>query len=126
MQSPDNNKFKIIFLVTFVLAAIISTIVFLNYQKNEYEKYPSLETETEIYDWIKNVKREHGYLMIDFFNGSKYGIISTSNYKYKPASLFFFAEYGDYIIKKKDTDTIIVKRKDIEYIFVLGKELNKR
>lgn len=125
MISLDKPKTIAFFYLGLFVAFIIGAIIFITYWQNEYAKYPIVTKETKVFKKVKRVRREHGTLLIDFSDETKYSIHFARNYLYIPYGIFKFVNSGDSIIKYANSDSLIVKRNSKEYQFVLGLELNK-
>ena len=126
MIQSKNPRVIIGFFGALIILFIIGNIISTRYWRKEYAKYPRIEKETVIEKKIRRVRKEHGTLLIDFYDTTKYSTyVLTRNFEYEDYDLFFLVENGDSILKKMNSDTLIVKRKGVEYLFVLGQVLNK-
>jgi hypothetical protein len=108
-----------------ILALILAVLL------DDSGDYSLITKDTEVSGWVSNVDRQHGMLFFNIDDTAKYKVNGhMSNYAYSQESFFSFLGGGDWIEKKKGTDTLLVRREMTAtretkyYIFVLGKELN--
>lgn len=106
----------------------LTVIIFLDDSKN----YTYITRDTEVSGRISNIKREHGVLFFNIQDSLKYSLSGhMANYAYSQDDLFFFLTGGDWLEKRKGTDTLMITRfvtasRSEDYLFVLGQELNKQ
>ncbi len=122
MKNYKTTNFGRVYLMISIPVGIILSILFLVYMSNDrsylLKNYPTIEKVTEISGRVTKVKLERGIFCIDFADGKRAKTMDdiTDNKKHDIAS--FLKEY-DSIIKKANSDTIIVKRYGISYYFML-------
>ena len=125
MLQTKNPKIIIAFYGTIIILFLVGLKLFTGYWNKKYAKYSPITKNEMIKKKIKRKRCEHGILLIDFTDSTRYTINFARNYELKPCSLCDFTRQGDSIIKNANNDTIIVKRKDAKYLFVINEELNK-
>lgn len=116
MFDSKNPKLTIIIIIIFVVVGIFSFYHFLDDENRLYSSYPRISKKIHVENKIKSFKNEHGSLLIDFYDNAKYSIFvnNITSYAY---DFFEFVQENDSLIKKENSDTIIIKRDGKEYIF---------
>lgn len=109
-----------------LIGTVISFILIFGYNKYQKEEFPQPTFEQGINGRISSLSTYQSVVMIKLESDEKYMIVDSRNYAYDPYLIQGFLRKGDYVEKKLNSDTIFVKRNDSTFVFVLGKDLNKK
>jgi hypothetical protein len=120
-MKTESKKLRVnpIFGILFGISGVMFFVLFLKWQQHRYKMYTDVEKETEISGVIQRLWREHGALLIQFKDSSKFEIYQTYNQSYEQSDIFMFGEIGDSIFKKANNDTVFIFRSGKEYQFYL-------
>jgi hypothetical protein len=122
METKESGKFKKYYSFIMIPIVILIPIAFWIYMEKEgsylIDNYRTIEKSTEINGRVTKVNLNRGLFAIDLSNGTRVKSMDdiTNNKKHDIA--FFLKEY-DSVIKKANSDTVIVKRNRKPYYFVL-------
>lgn len=133
MDYDYNDEFKTKYIKYFVLFLAIGFVVIVTVAVliEDSDDYTLITRDTAVSGWISNLHRQHGMLFFNIQDTLKYKVSGhMSNYEYSQDDFFFFLGGGDWLEKKRGTDTLMIRRpvtagRSNYYIFVLGQELNK-
>lgn len=133
MSYEYSDEFKTKYIKYFVsfLAIGFVTMVTVAVLLDDYDDYILITRDTEVSGRISNLDRRHGMLFFNIQDTLKYKVSGhMSNYEYSEDDFFFFLSGGDWLDKKRGSDTFLITRpvtarRSNNYIFVLGQELNK-
>lgn len=91
------------------------------------KKHQLVTIEDEIRGTAIQVYRDHGSSYVKLDDGSFVRLLASSNYQYEIPYLNKALRTGDQILKKSNSDTIlIVKRTGEKYFFVSGKSIGSK
>jgi len=118
---------KDIFLLFKVMGgAVIAIVVFwLIYDNVNDKEYPCINNEAALYGKVTKTKPYQSVAYVELEDGLKFRLISSRNYKYYPYSLNEFIQPGDSLLKRANSDTLVIDRGNRNFVFVLGKDINK-
>jgi hypothetical protein len=113
----------------FFLFGILLVYFVLIYSSDLDSKYKDIELQsaidnTKVKDNLK-FKFIHGRAYLSLENGEKISINGSMNENYSPQVIDEFIETGDYLFKRKDSDTVFIKRRNNGYYFIIGKTINR-
>jgi len=119
-KETGNSKKSYSFIIVpiMILLSIGIWISMGKYRTYLINNYATIEKKTEISGKVTKVILEHGIFCIDLSNGMRVKTMENV-YNYKKSSMAGFLKEYDSIIKKVDSDTIIVKRYRKPYYFML-------
>lgn len=115
-------------IVTIVIIASLA-IFFTFYDSKRihelHDNYKPITKDEALVGKVSDLYVEKGACFVTL--GQKKVFIKTSgNYVYNEVFLDRILSKGDKIIKKQDSDTLIVLKNESEYKFVIGKIINKK
>ncbi len=109
-----------------VLLGFVLMLYFVNNNWKDFlSNYKEATSDCSIVGKVKDIKikRGVGYVMLEDGNG--YSFYEARNFSYKPSSFSDFVAKGDSLLKRNNSDTIIVRRQANNYVFVLNQYLNQ-
>ncbi len=92
--------------------------------KKLHVEYENVSSDDELNGKIENLYTEKGACFITL-NKQKVFIKTSGNYAYKEVYLGNILSIGDKVVKKQESDTLIVFKKNSKYKFIIGKIINK-
>ena len=119
-RTGNLRKFYSVIMISIVI--LIPILFWISMEKEGsylIENYPTIEKSTEISGRVTKVNLNRGLFAIDFADGRRAKTMDDITDNKKHDNAFFLKEY-DSIIKKANSDTIIVKRHRKPYYFILG------
>ena len=124
MRLRNAKGLKLLFILV-IAGFIISSIFILGYTSNIQDEYPRLDFLNELKGSVSKVSSYQSVVLVEFEDGRKSMIIDSRNYVYDSYLIQDFLKVGDYLDKRKNSDTLVIRRNEKEFIFVIGKELNQ-
>lgn len=122
METKETGKLnKSYSFIMIPIMIIFSIAVWINMIKNRsylIDNYPTIEKSTEISGRVSKVNLNRGLFAIDVSNGTRAKSMENL-YNNKKRSIASFLKEYDSIIKKANSDTVIVKRHRKPYYFML-------
>lgn len=112
------RNYTLLAILGMILLYVTIWIAMIKNRSYLINNYPTIEKSTEISSRVSKVNLNRGLFAIDLSNGTRVKTMDdiTDNKNHDIA--FFLQEY-DSIIKKANSDTIIVKRHRKAYYFML-------
>lgn len=124
MKSKHNFWLAIGCLFFIILGIIISRPT-VNKEFSKYDSYLLLKPEDSLNGFIQKILVSRGQSYIVLKDTCKIWLIHSRNYNYKPAWLDAFLKEGDEVIKRKNSDTLLIFRGDNTFYFLLGKNVGE-
>jgi hypothetical protein len=124
-MSLTNEKDVITLLKFLTLGFVVGVVLITIYYYNETKGYCHVQMSDTFVGRVTFAKRLRGDTRVHLESGERFVLPYADNYKYQRYRLSEFVKEGDLLIKRKDSDTLIVKRYEYEYIFVIGKAINE-
>jgi hypothetical protein len=121
-----SRTFKI--LVGLFLIGFLIMIFYLTgtYQKNIDNKYNIIDNSVEINSVFDHLKGNRGMLYLDFIDSIRFKVGGAMiNRNYIPEDFDSFLKEGDSIIKRRQSDTVLIIRNMKKYYFILNKVVAK-
>ena len=138
VQSPNignvNNqmtkmsiKRNLAYVVGLMLIGSIIGIYIMNSYVNDLNQEYSIDIRDEgnIKARVIDITPWHGVVFVHLSNDKKYWIDNSRNYNYDHIFIDDNIKIGDSIIKKDNSDSLLIKSSKGEFIFVVGEWINK-
>ena len=106
------------------IGTVISIALVFGFNYFQGEKYPKPQFEKEIAGNISDLATYQSVIKIELDNGNKYMLVDSRNYAYDEYLLQRILKKGDHLVKRSNSDTLIITRNSESFLFVLGDDLN--
>jgi hypothetical protein len=115
----DTKRIKLLFKLM-IIGSIVSLTLVIGYNKYEQKRYPKIAKEDSIEGIIKKLRPYQSVAKVEMDDERRFMIIGSLNYNYEPSITNEFLREGDFIMKKKNSDTLYIKRENDIFWFILG------